>query len=66
MPVVIKVKKSETALSKPTASDIAVGEIALNAKTNEFLSVMPMEILLLLEKPEEFVMKVLRLLLQSQ
>lgn len=32
MPVVIKVKKSETALSKPTASDIAVGEIALNAK----------------------------------
>ena len=32
MPVVIKVKKSETALSKPTASDIAVGEVALNAK----------------------------------
>ena len=32
MPVVIKVKKSETALSKPTASDIAIGEIALNAK----------------------------------
>ena len=32
MAVVIKVKKSETALSKPTASDIAVGEVALNAK----------------------------------
>jgi len=32
MTVVIKVKKSETALSKPTSSDIAVGEVALNAK----------------------------------
>ena len=29
---VIKLKKSETALSKPTSSDIVVGEVALNAK----------------------------------
>ena len=32
MSVVLKVKKSETALSKPTSSDIVVGEVALNAK----------------------------------
>ena len=32
MSVVLKIKKSETALSKPTSSDIVVGEVALNAK----------------------------------
>ena len=31
MSTVIKLKKSETALSKPTTSDLAVGEVAINA-----------------------------------
>jgi hypothetical protein len=31
MTAVIKLKKSETALSKPTTSDLAVGEVAINA-----------------------------------
>ena len=62
MPIVIKPKRSETASSIPSTSDLAVGELGMNTADQKYIP--KIQVMLLLRLPIVVLQKQLLLIMQ--